>query len=62
MAPTLRSSTKEKTKASVEAAEKVGYVRRPRKTARRKPVARNKRYRSTKGLVNLQKPNRLQHM
>ena len=43
MAPTLRSSTQDKTKASVDAGTRAGYVRRPRKPAHRKPVARNKR-------------------
>ncbi|KAF3051916.1 hypothetical protein E8E11_003041 [Didymella keratinophila] len=54
MAPTLRSSTQDKTKANADAATRAGYVRRLRKPAHRKPVARNKRYRSTRGLVDLQ--------
>jgi len=57
MAPSLRKSLRQKTKASAKTAEKVGYTRRPRA-----PPSRKQRYTRNKGLVSMKPPKALQNM
>ncbi|KAJ8112266.1 hypothetical protein OPT61_g5329 [Boeremia exigua] len=55
MAPVLRKSTKDKTRASADAADEIIIIYR-------KPTPRNKRFLRTKGLVNFRKSKRLQNI
>jgi len=57
MAPTLRSSTQRKTASSAKAAKDAGSKRKPRA-----PLARNQRYKRTKGLVSWRKSKKLDAM